>query len=92
MIITDTQRIAPSAWTDQECQNLVEHARDLGHNGNPAGFRLTMDLHEFIGYSDERGNHLKYYSAWDYDGIRAWIAERTERVQRVWQYRVVELH
>jgi hypothetical protein len=88
MITTDTKRTLPATWTDQECMDLYHHAKELGHNGNPAGYRLTVDLHTFVGYSDEQGNHIKDTEAWDYDGIRAWIAGHQERVQRVWQYQV----
>ena len=37
-------------WTDETCMQLVMHAMDLGHNGNPAGFLLVSSLHQFIGY------------------------------------------
>jgi hypothetical protein len=89
MIITDTTRIVPTEWTKRECQDLFEHARALGQEGNPAGFGLTVDLHPFVGYSDEEGHHLRYFSEWDYDSIRAYIAEHPERIQRIWQWKIV---
>lgn len=88
-IITDTTRIAPTTWTDEACQNLLRHARELGQNGNPAGYGLTIDLHPFVGYSDRDGNHLKAYAKWDYDQIRVYIAAHAEKIQRIWQWKVV---
>lgn len=90
MIKTDKNKTLPTEWTEKACQDLFFHAEDLGHNGNPGGFFLTVAWSPSVGYSDEHGNHLKHESDWDYNGIRAWINEHLDDVLRVWQNEVVD--
>lgn len=86
MIIRDESVELPAEWTNQLCDELVAHAIDLGHYGNPAGFLLTVCLHPYIGYDEGDRHYLR--GEWDYDGMRVWISENLERVKRVWQLQV----
>jgi hypothetical protein len=85
MIIEDKKEV-PSEWTDQMCDQLVSHALDLGHHGNPSGFLLAVSLDPFIGYKKGEEHFLR--DEFDYDGIRQWILCNPERVKRVWQLQV----
>jgi hypothetical protein len=89
MIAYDEEREVPTEWTNELCRELYNHARELGQNGNPAGYFLTIDLFSFAGLETENGNRcLREYSQWDYDGIRAWIAGNKNIVERVWKLQV----
>jgi hypothetical protein len=85
MIVTDASRLLPETWTDALCIDLVDHARDLGHNGNPGGYMLQVALCPFLGEETGDGCVVKPRSEWDYDGMRAWIAENIDEVKVSWQ-------
>lgn len=85
MILRDIYRTLPEVWTDERCVELFEHARDLGLHGNPGGYMLTVALFPFVGIEDEMGRILRPWSEWDYDGMRAWIADHPEEVLLAWQ-------
>lgn len=85
MIVTDTSREVPTFWADDLCFELFHHARELGIGGNPGGYMLTVGLFPFVGYEDEGVRYILPYKEWDYDGIRAWIAEHPESVKVTWQ-------
>lgn len=89
-MIVDRARAVPVEWTDAEIVELFHHARDLGLNGNPAGFFLTIDLFPFVGIEEGERRTLKPQAEWDYPGARAWIAENPDRVGRVWGLGVME--
>ena len=91
MIIRDETRKLPAEWTDEACYQLVMHAMELGRHGNPAGFLLLGSLHQFIGYDIGAKKYLKLNEEWDYEGMRGWIAQNTERVLNVWRYQVQSL-
>jgi len=90
MILSDPKRQLPEEMTDDWLIDLWDHARELGLNGNPGGFGLTIDLFPFVGVelnppSGEEVRYLLPYSEWDYDGMREWIAENREKVLSTWQ-------
>jgi hypothetical protein len=90
-ITYDEKRSVPLIWTDKDCIELFEHARHLGHNGNPAGYALTRNIFPFVGYEDEAGRHLKWYDEWDYAGIRSWIVDHENEVLRVCRLQVTRV-
>ncbi len=86
MITSDPTREMPVEWTNDLLIDLWDHARDLGHNGNPGGYILTKQLFPFVGYERVTGSrHLKHYDDWDYDGMRQWISENRDEVKISWQ-------
>ena len=85
MIVKDETRMVPDEWTDALCRELWEHARELGQNGNPGGFGMTVNLFPFVGIEREGKRYLKSFDEWEYDGIRAWIAAHPDDVQLAWQ-------
>jgi hypothetical protein len=92
-VSTDQSRELPEEWTDDLCVKLFYHARELGHYGNPGGYMLTVQLFPFVGktFATEAGTErgLRPYDDWDYDGMRAWIADNLEEVKISWQRHVV---
>lgn len=89
MIVTDAARTMPETWTDDLCVELFDHARHLGQNGNPGGYILTVQLFPFVGktFAAEAGvqRGMRPYAEWDYDGMRAWIANNLDEVKISWQ-------
>ena len=89
MIVEDKTRTVPDEWTDDLCIELWEHAHDLGRNGNPGGYGMTIDLFPFVGVEDGRGRLLRTRDEWDFDGMRAWIAAHPDNVRQTWQRTVL---
>lgn len=88
-MIVDTSRPLPETWTDDLCIDLFHHARELGQNGNPGGYVLTVQVFPFVGATDPSGHRfLKPESEWDFDGMRAWIAENLDDVRASWRREV----
>jgi hypothetical protein len=88
MITRDETLELPAEWTDETCYQLVMHAIELGHYGNPAGFLLVSSLHQFIGYDIEENKYLKPSNEWDYEEMRKWIMQNSGRVLNVWRFQV----
>lgn len=84
----DNHAVVPTEWTDAAIRSLWDHARDLGHNGNPAGFLLTGEWSRWVSIKRNGEHILKRRDKWNYAAIRAWIAANPERAQRVYQLRV----
>lgn len=91
MITVDKTRQLPDEWTDRALIDLFDHARDLGHNGNPAGFGLTIDLAPFVARQDAEGEHrlLNPVDEWDLAGMRSWVELHPDEVLRVLQFNVL---
>ena len=89
-MIAENKRELPDEWTDELCRELFDHARDLGQNGNPGGYILTINLFPFMGREDKTDHenvrrYAKPYDQWDYEGLRKWISEHQEDVRICWQ-------
>lgn len=85
MIATDTTRTVPEVWSDDDLIELFHHARELGQNGNPGGYVLTVEVFPFVGQEVDGGRTLKPYDEWDYDGMRAWVEANPDDVRLAWQ-------
>lgn len=96
-MISQTNRALPPEWTDTLLIELWNHARDLGHNGNPGGYILTAQLFPFVGRDEDIGDglitrELLPYDQWNYDGMRHWIRENEEEVLMSWQREVKKIY
>ena len=85
MIVEDRTRKLPEVWTDELCVALFEHARNLGRNGNPGGYILTVNLFPYVGIEEKHRRYLKPHSQWDYVGIRNYITHHPEEIALAWR-------
>lgn len=65
----------PQYWNDMQCRQLIYHIHFLLKHGNPANFYWCCGLKEAL---------LNY----EFDRIRAWIAEHDYRVREIMCYDV----
>ena len=90
MIQRDESRQLPKPMSDLDCIDFYQHARELGKNGNPGGYIITVELHPFVGWEDDGQRGLLPYAEWDWDGIRQWIADNHDEALLAWQREVTE--
>ena len=85
----DKTRQIPEEMSEEWLREYFHHCRELGQNGNPGGYIMTINLFPFMGFEGvwegETYRGMKPYSEWDYEGMRQWIREHHEEALLSWQ-------